>query len=83
MAALFMVFLLVAFLVTDIISELYGKKKADQIVISGFVASVFVMLVSQSQMQYLKPNGLRLVRKLLTRYLVYSVRQFLHQWWHI
>jgi len=35
----------VTFLVTDIISELYGKKKADQIVISGLVASVFVMLV--------------------------------------
>ena len=35
----------VTFLVTDIISELYGKKKADQIVISGLVASVFVMIV--------------------------------------
>ncbi len=35
----------VTFLVTDLISELYGKKKADQVVISGFVASVFVMLV--------------------------------------
>jgi uncharacterized integral membrane protein (TIGR00697 family) len=35
----------VTFLVTDIISELYGKKKADQIVISGLIASVFVMIV--------------------------------------
>jgi len=35
----------VTFLVTDLISELYGKKKADQIVISGFVASLFVMVV--------------------------------------
>lgn len=35
----------VTFLVTDLISELYGKKKADQVVISGFAASVFVMLV--------------------------------------
>jgi uncharacterized integral membrane protein (TIGR00697 family) len=35
----------VTFLVTDIISELYGKKKADQIVISGLIASVFVMVV--------------------------------------
>ena len=33
----------ITFLVTDLISELYGKKKADQIVISGLVASVFVM----------------------------------------
>jgi len=35
----------VTFLVTDIISELYGKKKADQIVFSGLIASVFVMAV--------------------------------------
>ncbi|NHZ86256.1 MAG: queuosine precursor transporter [Planctomycetia bacterium] len=35
----------VTFLVTDLISELYGKKKADQIVISGLVASIFVMIV--------------------------------------
>jgi hypothetical protein len=33
----------ITFLVTDLISELYGKKKADQIVISGLVASLFVM----------------------------------------
>ncbi len=35
----------VTFLVTDLISELYGKKKADQVVLSGLVASVFVMVV--------------------------------------
>lgn len=33
----------VTFLVTDLISELYGKKKADQVVLSGLVASVFVL----------------------------------------
>lgn len=33
----------VTFLCTDLISELYGKKKADQVVISGFVASIFVL----------------------------------------
>ncbi len=33
----------ITFLVTDLISELYGKKKADQIVISGLVSSLFVM----------------------------------------
>ncbi len=33
----------VTFLVTDLISELYGKKKADAVVWSGFIASVFVM----------------------------------------
>jgi queuosine precursor transporter len=31
------------FLVTDIISEIYGKRRADRVVIAGFVASVFVM----------------------------------------
>jgi len=33
----------ITFLCTDLISELYGKKKADQIVISGLIASIFVM----------------------------------------
>ena len=33
----------ITFLVTDLISELFGKKKANQVVISGLIASVFVM----------------------------------------
>lgn len=33
----------VTFLVTDILSEVYGKRRANQVVISGFVASVFVL----------------------------------------
>ena len=33
----------ITFLATDLISELYGKKKADQVVIAGLVSSVFVM----------------------------------------
>ncbi len=32
------------FLVTDLISELYGQKKANLVVFSGFVASIFVLL---------------------------------------
>ena len=32
------------FLVTDLISELYGQKKANLVVFSGFVASLFVLL---------------------------------------
>ena len=32
------------FLVTDLISELYGQKKANIVVFSGFVASLFVLL---------------------------------------
>ncbi len=33
----------VTFLVTDIISELYGRRRANWVVFSGFVASLFVM----------------------------------------
>ena len=32
------------FLVTDLISELYGQKKANLVVFSGFIASLFVFL---------------------------------------
>ena len=32
------------FLVTDLISELYGQKKANLVVFSGFIASMFVLL---------------------------------------
>ncbi|MBI88537.1 MAG: hypothetical protein CMG60_00500 [Candidatus Marinimicrobia bacterium] len=32
------------FLVTDLISELYGQKKANLVVFSGFIASMFVLI---------------------------------------
>ena len=35
----------VTFLVTDIISEIYGRRRANQVVLSGLVASLFVMLI--------------------------------------
>ena len=35
----------ITFLVTDIISELYGHKKANQVVTVGLIASVFMVLV--------------------------------------
>ena len=35
----------ITFLVTDIISEIYGRKKADQVVLSGFIASIFIMII--------------------------------------
>jgi len=35
----------VTFLVTDIISEIYGKKKANQVVTAGLVASLFMLIV--------------------------------------
>ncbi len=41
----------VTFLVTDIVSEIYGKRRADQVVVTGFISSLFVMgivLVAQA-----------------------------------
>jgi uncharacterized integral membrane protein (TIGR00697 family) len=35
----------ITFLVTDIVSEIYGRRRADQIVVSGFFASLFILLV--------------------------------------
>lgn len=35
----------ITFLVTDILSEIYGKKKANQVVIAGIFASFFSMLI--------------------------------------
>jgi len=33
----------ITFLITDIISEIYGKKKANRVVVAGIVASIFSM----------------------------------------
>lgn len=33
----------ITFLITDIISEIYGKKKANQVVVAGIIASIFSM----------------------------------------
>jgi uncharacterized integral membrane protein (TIGR00697 family) len=35
----------ITFLITDILSEIYGKKKTQRVVIAGFFASVFVLFV--------------------------------------
>jgi uncharacterized integral membrane protein (TIGR00697 family) len=35
----------VTFLITDIISEIYGRKKANQVVVSGLFASAFVLAI--------------------------------------
>ena len=35
----------ITFLITDIISEIYGKKKANQVVIAGIFASIFSMII--------------------------------------
>ena len=34
----------ITFIVTDLISELYGQKKANKVVFSGFIASIFVLI---------------------------------------
>ena len=33
----------ITFLVTDILSEIYGRKKANMVVFSGFIASILVL----------------------------------------
>ena len=35
----------ITFLVTDIISEIYGIRKANQIVLVGFISSIFIMAI--------------------------------------
>ena len=35
----------VTFLVTDIISEIYGQRKANQVVASGLIASIFMLIL--------------------------------------
>lgn len=35
----------ITFLVTDIISEIYGKKRATEVVVAGLFASLFVLLI--------------------------------------
>lgn len=35
----------ITFLITDIISEIYGKKRANEVVVAGIFASIFSMLI--------------------------------------
>ena len=35
----------ITFLITDLISEIYGKKNANQVVITGIFASIFSLLI--------------------------------------
>ncbi|MBL31499.1 MAG: hypothetical protein CMP62_02065 [Flavobacteriales bacterium] len=41
------IFYPITFLVTDVVSEIYGKKKANQMVITGIVSSIFCLLIIQ------------------------------------
>lgn len=42
----------ITFLITDILSEIYGKKKTTRIVIAGFISSVFVLAVLWAGSQF-------------------------------
>ena len=33
----------ITFLVTDLISEIYGREKANRVVVTGFISSIFIM----------------------------------------
>lgn len=35
----------ITFLFTDVLSEVYGRKKTNQVVVSGFIVSVFVLFI--------------------------------------
>ena len=48
------------FLVTDILSEVYGKKRTNRVVISGFIASLFVMFFLWLGAQFSAIDGGRL-----------------------
>ena len=66
----------ITFLATDLVSELYGKKKADQVVISGLIASVFVILIVLFQVL----SGLRLMMIFFKKCSDYKEWQYLHLW---
>lgn len=85
------------FLVTDILSELYGKKYAQKAVNLGIFSSVLFLLVSQSWLLYV-PNGsdwampsmktlfTNTPRLMLSSLIVYALAQrfdvwLYHKWW--
>ena len=69
----------VTFLVTDIISEVYGQKRANKVVTSGLFASLFMLIVVTISDMFKLLYGLQLIIKHLAGYLVYLVLLFLHQ----
>lgn len=85
------------FLVTDILSELYGKKKAQRAVYIGIATSVIFIVISQSWLLY-QPNETDFAmphikaifsntpRLMLVGLLVYAIVQMFdvwlyHKWW--
>lgn len=75
----------ITFLITDILSEIYGRKKTNIVVIVGFVASMFVLLilwmgslfpsipnspVSSSQYDLVFQNSWRVILASMVAYLI-------------
>ena len=87
------------FLVTDILSEKYGKRIANRAVISGTLSSVAFVLISQIWLLYTPSandfvfESVKLVfsntpRIILASLFVYAISQFLdvwiyHKWWNL
>ncbi|MBR6704936.1 MAG: queuosine precursor transporter [Lachnospiraceae bacterium] len=87
----------VTFLITDILSECYGKKTANKAVWLGICSSIFFVILSQSWLMY-QPSesdwvspSLRVVfeatpRVVIASLVVYGICQFFdvwlyHKWW--
>lgn len=86
------------FLVTDILSELYGKKEADQAVNLGIAASLGFVLLSQFWLLYTPAKGdlmfphvqsvfTGIPRIIIASLIVYGIVQkfdvwLYHWWWH-
>ena len=79
------------FLVTDILSEIYGKKEADTAVNLGIATSFFLILISQSWLLYSPSandwasDSIRVIfqntpRLLLASFLVYAICQRFDVW---
>ena len=47
----------ITFLITDILSELYGQKRTTQVVLAGLIASVFVLFILWLGSQFPSING--------------------------
>lgn len=86
------------FLVTDILSELYGKKEADKAVNIGIATSIVFIFISQSWFLYTPASSdwasesIRTIfantpRLMLASFLVYAICQkfdvwMYHKWWN-
>ena len=70
----------VTFLVTDLISELYGQKRANQVVVSGFFASVFTTLLIMVAMNATAVEWSPIDSETFTKVLALLALLSLHLW---